>query len=175
MPKVSFELARAICAATLNNRLRQTIEMLDVDIRNLVLECAEQIALGHMRVSPISELRAGDGLVVTWMATANELARIYTTTHYPLPWVMDDLMQAHYGYHINSIYKHLHSDNEVEFSLRVHQACVSGCTPLTIFITGDDNVPGGSSRSGMNLNTGNLVTAIRQADIVLPTIAEALA
>lgn len=176
---INIEVTYDILRATLNHRLRQYIEFMVPRERELFLVIAENMTK-EWYPAPMHMEQHSSQQVINSFSAMRELAAIYATTRYPTFHSIDKLYFDQYGEVINehqmlvtrtieasftrSFYAACH--RTVEVDILPSRAAASDTPEVTAYVERTELV---------NARLLSLAKAIRQADIVLPTIAETIA
>ena len=181
MPHViAFEVTCAVLNLTMNQRLRQYIEFMEPAKRELFLTIAESMSKSDYPIKPEHDAMTDAPETVNAFKMMRQLAAVYANTRFPTFHVLDKLYFDHYGEAINEHHMLVDMGQEVEFTMSFHHACyrpvMVSLLPTPPTPSADEEIRAYEAHvDQVNDRLLSLAKAIRQADLILPTIAETIA
>lgn len=176
---LSYSVVCNVLSLTLNARVRQQISLLPHAERELVMEMAESAAVTGFTAAidgpgSVSDDPNGSRFLLTLT-----LANLYRNTRYPTFRAVDSLYREQYGESINAHDDLCKVGEEHWFSAAFYKGCID-TMGVAIFL--QHHYPDSSEEETaryerialVNTRLLSLAQAIRQADLILPTLAESL-
>lgn len=181
MPHViALDVTYAVLNLTMNQRLRQYIEFMEPAQREMFLTIAESMSKENYPLNREKVGASAEPETQRAFAMMRQLAAVYANTRFPTFHVLDKLYFDHYGETINEHYTLVYPVQEAEFTLRFHHDCHR---PVMVSLLPTPPTPAADEEQRVyeahvdlvNTRLLSLARAIRQADLILPTIAETIA